>query len=247
MYILWTGSERRGRGVRRQSRGDTRPVAPRRVCACQLHVGTSGSPCERVHRPEVLRRVQPRGSGEKTTPPPGGACLGPANERAGGKVGDVKEHHAFRRPPPMGRSRTGASYANDNRCLQLVRAHGTHSREEPNISVPLVLHFQRSSEHTSSGLLRFPSPEGMGRGCRPYRALFTAFGIRSQDILLRLANPRLYIGSHVREYLVGLDTEWEMAPWSSKSAGGGSLRLLPFWWRRRPRREDRSRSSRETS
>ena len=74
MYVPRIGSGRRGRGVRRQSRGDTRPVPPRRVCARQLHVLRSGSPRERVHRPEVLRREQPRGGGEETTPPPGGAC-----------------------------------------------------------------------------------------------------------------------------------------------------------------------------
>ena len=47
--------------------------------------------------------------------------------------------------------------------------------------------------------------EAVGR----YRALFTAFGIRSQDILLRLTDRRLCIGPHVQEYLVGLDAEWE--------------------------------------
>ena len=48
--------------------------APTDVCARQLHVGTNGSPRERVYRPEALRHVQPRGGGEKTTPPPDGAC-----------------------------------------------------------------------------------------------------------------------------------------------------------------------------
>ena len=41
-----------------------------------------------------------------------------------------------------------------------------------------------------------------------YRTLFAAFGIRSQDILLRLPNRRLYIGTQVQEYLAGLDVEW---------------------------------------
>ena len=82
--------------------------APIEGCARQLHVGTSGSPRERVYKPEVLRRVQPRGGGENTTPPPGGACEGPANERAGGKVGGVEEHHAIRRPLLTGCPRTGA-------------------------------------------------------------------------------------------------------------------------------------------
>ena len=42
-----------------------------------------------------------------------------------------------------------------------------------------------------------------------YRTLFTAFKIRPQDVLLRLPNRRLYIGPHVQEYLVGIDSEWE--------------------------------------
>ena len=42
-----------------------------------------------------------------------------------------------------------------------------------------------------------------------YRKLCIAFGIQSQDILLRLSNRRLYIGPHVQEYLAGLDAEWE--------------------------------------
>ena len=40
-----------------------------------------------------------------------------------------------------------------------------------------------------------------------YRTLFVAYGIRPQDILLRLPNRKLYIGSHVQEYLAGLDAE----------------------------------------
>ena len=42
-----------------------------------------------------------------------------------------------------------------------------------------------------------------------YRIQFSAFGIRSQNIQLRLTNRRLYIGPHVQEYLAGLDAEWE--------------------------------------
>ena len=42
-----------------------------------------------------------------------------------------------------------------------------------------------------------------------YRALFTAFEIRPQDILLRLPNHRLYIRPHFQEYLVGLGSELE--------------------------------------
>lgn len=34
-------------------------------------------------------------------------------------------------------------------------------------------------------------------------------GIRSQDILFRLANRRLYIGAHAQEHLAGLVAEWQ--------------------------------------
>ena len=41
------------------------------------------------------------------------------------------------------------------------------------------------------------------------RALFSVVGIRSQNVLLRLTNRRLYIGPHVQEYLAGLEAKWE--------------------------------------
>ena len=42
-----------------------------------------------------------------------------------------------------------------------------------------------------------------------YRALFAAFGIQGQGILIRLTNWRLYIGPYGRSYLAGLDGDWE--------------------------------------
>ena len=39
--------------------------------------------------------------------------------------------------------------------------------------------------------------------------MFIAFEILPQDALLRLPNRRLYIGPHVQEYLMGLDSMWE--------------------------------------
>ena len=70
MHVLRTGSGRVTSGVRGHSQADTPPVPPRRVCALQLHAGTSGSPRERTYRPEVLRCVQQRlGGGETTSPP----------------------------------------------------------------------------------------------------------------------------------------------------------------------------------
>ena len=40
-----------------------------------------------------------------------------------------------------------------------------------------------------------------------YRTRFTAYGLPSQDVLLRLISRRLYIGPHVQAYLAGLDAE----------------------------------------
>ena len=40
-------------------------MLPGGVCACLLHNGASGTICERVHRPEVLRRGPERVSGGK--------------------------------------------------------------------------------------------------------------------------------------------------------------------------------------
>ena len=74
MNVLRTGSGKLGRGVEGKSHAGTRPVPPRRVYARQLHVGRSGSPCEREHKPEVLRRVQLRVGRRKATPSPNATC-----------------------------------------------------------------------------------------------------------------------------------------------------------------------------
>ena len=57
--------------------------------------------------------------------------------------------------------------------------------------------------------LDFPRPREWKTGAGRYRALFAAYAIQPQDILLRLPNERLYIAPHVQEHLVGLDAEWE--------------------------------------
>lgn len=109
MNLLRTGSRNLGRrGSRNNHMRVPIPCLPRRVCTRQLHAGTSGSPRERVCRPEAPRRVPPRGDRGKTTPPPGGACQRPANGRAWEKVGGATEHHVIRRPPSTGCPRTGA-------------------------------------------------------------------------------------------------------------------------------------------
>ena len=55
--------------------------------------------------------------------------------------------------------------------------------------------------------LDFPRTRAWEEAAAHYRTLFVAYGIRPQDILLRLPNRRLYIGPHVQEYLAGLDAE----------------------------------------
>ena len=82
-------------------------------------------------------------------------------------------------------------------------------REESNILVPLMLPVRRCSGPAFAGVPRFPRPREWESAVSRYRTLFTAFEIRPQDVLLRLPNRRLYIGSHVQEHLVGLDSEWE--------------------------------------
>ena len=79
-----------------------------------------------------------------------------------------------------------------------------------------------------------------------YRALFAAFGIRSQDALLRPTNRRLHIGPHVQEYAAGLDAEWEerLTRWTlgvQKALEEGTT-LRPFPGEATPvHREERSR------
>ena len=74
MHVLRTVFGRVNSRVRGHPRANTRPLPPRRVCALQLNAGRSGSPRERAYRPEVLRRVQQRVGGGKTTFPPDKAC-----------------------------------------------------------------------------------------------------------------------------------------------------------------------------
>ena len=61
----------------------------------------------------------------------------------------------------------------------------------------------------SQAYLDFPRSREWQVVVSRYRALFTAFEIRPQDILLRLPNHRLYIRPHFQEYLVGLGSELE--------------------------------------
>ena len=57
--------------------------------------------------------------------------------------------------------------------------------------------------------LDFPRKREWEAAAAHYRTLFTAYGFRSQDVLLRLPSRRLCIGPHVQEYLAGLDAEGE--------------------------------------
>ena len=61
--------------------------------------------------------------------------------------------------------------------------------------------------------LDFPRPREWETAAGRYRTLFAAYAIQPQDILLRLQNQRIYIVSHVQQYLVGLDAECEERRW----------------------------------
>ena len=84
----------------------------------------------------------------------------------------------------------------------MLKAHG----RSPTSSFLLCSLFSDALGLPSPTYLYFPRPRA-AVSC--YRTLFTAFEIRPQYVLLRLPNRRLYIGPHVQEYLVGLDSEWE--------------------------------------
>ena len=82
-------------------------------------------------------------------------------------MGGVEQYHTVRQLPSATRPRTGASELLDNWRLQLVRAHGTCPREEPNLFVSLVLPVKQWSGPASTGIYRFPTHEGMGSACWP--------------------------------------------------------------------------------
>ena len=57
--------------------------------------------------------------------------------------------------------------------------------------------------------LDFPSLREWGTATGRYRALFAAYAILPQSVLLRLPNHRLYVGPRVQTYPVSLDVEYE--------------------------------------
>ena len=87
----------------------------------------------------------------------------------------------------------------------MVRAHGRSSSS----SFLLCSRFSDALGLPQEASLDFPSSKEWEVNVDRYRTLFVAFGIRSQDILLRLQNRRPYTGPHAQEYFAGLDAEWE--------------------------------------
>ena len=69
--------------------------------------------------------------------------------------------------------------------------------------------FGNALELPQEACLDFPRTREWKAAAAHYRTLFIAYGIRWQDILLRILSGRLYIGPHVQDYLAGVDTEWE--------------------------------------
>lgn len=87
----------------------------------------------------------------------------------------------------------------------MVRAH----EKSPTSSFLVFALFSDALGLPGGGCINFLRPRGWKAAGGRYRALFAAFEIRLQDVLLRIAKWRLYINPHVVEYLVGLDPEWE--------------------------------------
>ena len=87
----------------------------------------------------------------------------------------------------------------------MVRAHARSSTS----SFLLCSLFSDALGLPSQAYLHFPRAREWEAAVSRYHTLFTAFEIRPQHVVLRLPYSRLYIGPHVQEYLVGLDSEWE--------------------------------------
>ena len=219
MHVLRTGLGRVNSGVGGHSHAGTRPVSPRRICALQLHAGTADR-LARGHKD--LRSCVACSSewvGGRRLPHPAelasnsGLLTNESGQRLAALRSTVQFANLLQRDVP---GPGPASYltAGVHSSFELMaRAHG----RSPTSSFLFCTLFSDALFSDTLGLPHaayLDSPHwrewevAVGR----YRTLFVAFGIRSQDILLRLPNRRLYIGPHVQEYLAGLDTEWEERP-----------------------------------
>ena len=86
-----------------------------------------------------------------------------------------------------------------------LHAHGRSSTP----SFLLRCQFCDALDLPQGAYLNFPRPSKWETAAYRYRTLFAAHVIQPQDILLRLQNQRIYITTHVQQYLVGLDAEYE--------------------------------------
>ena len=85
----------------------------------------------------------------------------------------------------------------------MVRAH----RNTPPYSYLICSLFSDTLGLPQGAHLGFPRSGELEVAVGRYRALFAAFGIQAQDIVLRLANRRLYIAPQVQSSLADLDGE----------------------------------------
>jgi len=88
---------------------------------------------------------------------------------------------------------------------EMVRTHGG----SPTSSFLLCTLFSDALGLPQGAYLDFPRPREWRAAAGHYREVFAAYGIRPQDIVLRLQNRRIYILPHVQEFLAGLDSTWE--------------------------------------
>ena len=102
-----------------------------------------------------------------------------------------------------------ASYVTPGNTFELVLCERGRS---PTSSFFLFFAFRDALGLPQGAYLDFPGPREWDTAAGRYRTLFAAYAIQPQDILLRLPNQRLYIEPHDREYLVGLDAEYEERP-----------------------------------
>ena len=165
--MLRTGSRTLGRGVGSKSHAGTRPMPPRRVCARQLHAGTSGSPCERAYKPEVLRRVQLRVGRGKATPSPAELARRLQMTESGGRWAALRNTmqfaHLLQRdvpgPGPASYLTTGV-----HDSFELIVRYQARS---PTSSFLLCSLFSDALGLPQAVYLAFPPLERMGGGCPP--------------------------------------------------------------------------------
>ena len=227
MHVLRTGSGRVNSGVREHSQADTRPVPPRRISTLQLHAGKSGPPRERAYPRSYVACISEWAGGRRHPHRAELACSSglPTNEsgqrwaalRSTVQFADLLQRDVSG-PGPASSLTTGIYSSFE----LMVRAHGSSTTS----SVLLCSLISDALGMPQEAYLDFPRSREWEVAVDRYRTLFVAFGIRSQDILLRSPNRRCLHWAPCPKILGGprrrvRGAPHKMNPRISRRAGGG--------------------------